>query len=209
MKAYTEQKAESFLNKSLPIAKSKITKNLKQATEFSRKIKFPLVIKLSSDKLLHKSDIGAVKIVNCSEDLGKEYNHLLKIAKDHKIRLKGILVQEYIEGHQAIVGAKRDPTFGPVVIFGIGGIYTELLKDTSIRICPIKKQDALSMINETKFSKILQGYRGEKADIDAVAEIILKVSRIMTRNKKIQEIDINPLVIGSKCKIVDARIIFS
>ncbi len=210
MEVYAEKRAEDFLRSKLPIAKSKLTKTLKQAFEYSKKLKYPIVLKLSSDKLLHKSDIGAVKIVNNIKGLETEYDNLLNLAKSRKIRINGIMVQESQKGHETIIGAKRDPTFGPVIIFGAGGIYTELIKDTSIRICPVTKEEALKMIDETNFSKILHGYRGEKSNIDSLANIIVKVSNIMMKNKKIQELDLNPVFVNPlRAVVADARIIFS
>ena len=210
MKVYAERKAEDFLKDKLPIAKGKLTKKLNQALEYSRRIKFPIVLKLMSDKILHKSDIGAVKIVNNENELRLEYNNLLRLAKSMRISRYNILIQRAQQGHEAIIGAKRDQTFGPVVIFGAGGIYTELIKDTSIRICPVTKEEALKMIDETNFSKILHGYRGEKSNIDSLAKIIVKVSNIMMKNKKIQELDLNPVFVNPlRAVVADARIIFS
>lgn len=210
MKVYTEKKAEDFLKDKLPIAKGKLTKKLKEALEYSKKLKFPIVLKLMSDKVLHKSDIGAVKIVSNEDELKIQYNNLLRLAKSMRISRYDILIQRAQQGHETIVGAKRDPTFGPIVIFGAGGIYTELIKDTSIRICPVAKEEALKMIDETKFSKILHGYRGEKSNVDSLANIIVKVSNIMMKNKKIQELDLNPVFVNQlRAVVADARIILS
>lgn len=203
---FTEYKAEKFLKKNFPIAKSQL---VKEVSEIKTK-KFPVVLKIISPGALHKSNIKGVRIVNNKEELGKEFGDLLKIAKRKKLKLEGILVQEFIGGHQMIVGGKKDSVFGQTILFGAGGIFTEILRDVSIRACPITKKDAQEMIDEVKYSKVLKGYRGEKANIGKLVKFLVKFSKFMDSHKKIEELDINPLMVNKKeVKIVDVRIVFS
>jgi succinyl-CoA synthetase beta subunit len=200
-KIYTEKKAEDFLKKYFPITKSILSKNFEQALIFSKKIKFPVVLKIISDQAIHKSVIGGVEIAYNNNDLKIKYSKLKCLVKQKKLELDGILIQEFIKGIEIILGGKRDPTFGPVVLFGAGGINTEILKDTSLRICPIKKKDALEMINETKISKVIKNK-------NLIVKLILKVSEIMMKHQ-IKELDINPLMVSNKKAVIaDARIIF-
>lgn len=170
----------------------------------------PLVLKIISDQALHKSDINGVRIIKREEDLQDEFNDLLKIAKRRLLKLDGILVQEFHEGEQLIIGIKKDPTFGHIILFGVGGIFTEVFEDTSIRKCPINKQDATEMINELRARKIFYGFRGRKLNLDLLKKTLIKVSQIPLKHKKIEELDINPFILNEKTgKVVDARIIFS
>jgi len=202
---YTEFRAEKLLKKFVPVAKNQLVKDVKEI-KFK---KFPLVLKIISSGALHKSDIGGVRIVNNKEELEKGFKKLIKIAKKKKLKLEGILIQEFIKGYQVIAGIKKDPVFGHVLLFGAGGIYTEVLKDISIRACPISSKDADSMIQELKTRDILYGIRGEKANIVKLKKILVKISKIPSKYKHIQELDINPLIVNkSDVKVVDARIVF-
>jgi len=200
----TEYYAEELLKPYLPIAKNQLVKSI---NEIKLK-KYPLVLKIMSTQVLHKSDIGAVKIVNTKEELEKNFNELIKISKKRKIKLQGILVQEYHEGHQLILGIKKDNVFNHVLLFGVGGIFTEVLKDISIRACPITKKDAESMINDLKAKDILYGARGKKVNLNLLKKLLVKTSQIPKKHKNILELDINPLIINEKSAyVVDARII--
>jgi len=209
MKILTEVKAEKFLSRHAPVAKSVLTKNTIQAIAASNKLKMPLVLKLISPKVLHKTEIGGIRIVNNLEELRKEYADLYKTSKKKKIPLKGILAQEFVSGQEVIIGIKNDPTFGHVLVFGAGGKYTELLKDVSFRVCPITEKDAQEMINELKMKELLYGFRGAKpVNLKLLKRVMVKVSRIPLRNRKIQEMDINPFIINNKIgKVVDARVV--
>ncbi len=200
----TEVEAEKILKSYVSIAKN-------QLVHLSREIKIkpPLVLKIISKQVIHKSDIGGVKIVKTKEELEREFNDLIKIAKRKKIRLQGILAQEYHEGHQLIIGIKKDPTFQHVLLLGAGGIYTEIMKDISIRACPITEKDAESMINDLKYKEALEGKRGKKANMSLLKQTLVKVSKIPLKYKKLQELDINPLIVNEKtAKVVDARMVF-
>jgi biotin carboxylase len=209
MKIYTEEKAEKLLAKHVPVAKNMMTKNLATALTAAKKIKFPLVLKIISLKALHKTEVKGVRIVNNSEELKKEYDDLCKTAKKKKLPLAGILVQEFVKGEEVLIGIKYDNTFGHVIAFGVGGKYTELLKDVSFRICPITEEDAQSMIDGLRMRQLLYGVRGSKpVNIKLLKQVMVNVSKIPLKNKKIMELDINPFIISNKTgKVADARIV--
>lgn len=206
---YTEAQAEDFLKKFIPVAKHYLTKNYEQASVAAKKLGFPLVLKVISPDALHKSEIKGVRLIKNRHDFSAEYEKLLSIAKTKKLRLDGILVQEYIEGEYVIIGLKKDPVFGHIIAFGIGGIYTELLKDVSFRVCPITLKDADEMLNELKLKKLLEGYRNTKAvNQKFLKNILVKVSNLPKKYPEIEEMDINPFVINDKDgTAVDARML--
>jgi succinyl-CoA synthetase beta subunit len=203
---YSEIETERFLKKYLPVTKQKLVKTLKEAEFAARQIKFPLVLKIISKDALHKSDIKGVRLVKNKLDFEQEYKSLIKIVKNKKLRFEGILVQEYVKGEYVIIGLKKDLTFGHVIAFGTGGIYTELIKDVSFRVCPITYKDAQEMIDELQMRQLLYGFRGsKKVNIPFLKDIMVAVSKIPLRHPEISEMDINPFVINDKggC-IVDA-----
>ncbi|MFH1972327.1 MAG: acetate--CoA ligase family protein [archaeon] len=205
--AYTEVDTEKFLKKYVPVAKHKLCNNLLEVK--SSGINVPLVLKIISKDALHKSDINGVRIVNCKEEIEKEFNDLVKIVKNKKLKSDGILVQEFVEGECVLIGLKKDDVFGHVVAFGIGGIYTEVMKDVSFRVCPITSKDFNSMVSELKMKDLLFGVRGKKGvNMKKLEKIVINISKIPIRYKEIKEMDINPFVINSKNgKVVDARML--
>lgn len=206
---YTEDRAEDFLKKYVPVAKHVLVQSLHEAEHAAKKLGFPLVLKIISPDALHKSEIKGVRFVKDFEELMHEYEELLSLAHKKNLRLQGILAQEYIEGSYVLIGLKKDPSFGHMLVFGIGGIYTELLKDVSLRVCPITEKDAEAMIQELHMKDLLFGYRGaEKVNVSLLKKILVRVSQIPLRHKDIEELDINPFVINMKKGfVVDARII--
>ena len=161
-----------------------------------------------SKQALHKTEIKGVKIVRKKQELQKEFTNLIKISKRKKLKLQGILVQEYHEGIQLILGIKKDPVFNHVLLFGLGGIYTEILKDISIRACPITLKDAESMINDLRSKEIIYGARGQKSNVTLLKKLLVKTSKIPLKHKNILELDINPLILNEKSAyVVDARMV--
>jgi acyl-CoA synthetase (NDP forming) len=165
---------------------------------------FPVVAKIISDKVIHKSDSGAV-ITNI-----KNKDELKKIFQDLNKKFKkkeGVLIQEQISGIEIIIGSKYDPCFGPTILFGLGGIYTAILKDVSLRIAPIDKKQAEEMIYEIKTHKILEGARGQKAvAINKLVDILVKTSNLVTKFP-VEELDFNPVIANDKkALVVDVRI---
>lgn len=206
------EKAFALLKKySIPYAEWKIAKSRKQAVLLAKKIGFPVALKVISKKIIHKSDIGCVKVNLTNErEVADSFDEIMKNAKAKaKTKPEGILVQQMKSGIEVIAGLKKDPQFGPVVMFGLGGIFVEVMRDVSLRIAPLTKEDCLEMINELKGNAILKGARGQKpVNIDALIKILMAVSEIGAKNKNIVEIDLNPVIVNEKsASVVDARII--
>jgi acetyltransferase len=212
MKKLTESECKKIMNKyRIPTTKEFLAKKPEEAVKFAKKIGYPVVLKVDSKDIIHKTESRTVVTnVRNGEEVMESFQRIIKNAKRHKpnAKINGVIVQEHVEGYETIVGGKIDPQFGPVILFGAGGVFTEVLKDTAIRICPIEREDAEEMINEIKYSKILKGYRGEPpAKINEVINILLKVSKIMMK-ENVKEMDINPLIVSHKeAKAVDVRII--
>jgi len=205
----------------IPLCQTAIVETKKEAADFARKIGYPVVLKISSPDILHKTDVGGIKIgIKSEKELRKAFSEILNNVKKGKpeapkesklptgqARIEGILVQEQVLGKEAVVGMKRDLTFGPVLMFGLGGIFVEVLKDVAFRVVPINKREALKMIKEIKGYEILKGFRGEKpVNIKKIAEIITFLSKLSLAEKNIKEIDLNPIIVNEKrALVVDAR----
>ncbi|NIM47151.1 MAG: acetyl-CoA synthetase [Candidatus Aenigmarchaeota archaeon] len=182
-------------------------KNEEELIKSLKKIGFPCVMKVSGKNIIHKTDIGGIRLnIETEEDAIKTFKELMKIKACEKV-----LVQKMItEGYEIIVGGRKDPQFDRVIALGAGGIFTEFLRDVSFRVPPLSREDAEEMLMEVRFSDlILKGFRGQKpANKEAIVNTILTISRIMEKNPKIREIDINPLFATSKNAIAaDIRII--
>jgi acyl-CoA synthetase (NDP forming) len=187
-----------------------LTKNLFQAQRAAKKIGWPVVLKISSPNIVHKTEVGGIAIVSNEKELIKKYNKILKNVKKKvpKAAICGILVQEYCSGIEMIAGAKQDPQFGPVLAFGTGGIFVEILKDITFRIIPVERNDVKQMISEIKGYALLKGARGQKkANLKALENCLLKLSKFVSK-RRIKELDINPLFVSEKGVIAaDVRII--
>jgi acetyltransferase len=178
---------------------------------FENKIPFPWAMKVVSPDVIHKTDFSAVKI-NIADlaNAQKAWDEMSDAIKE-KIplaRIDGFVVQPMQKGLEVVVGVKRDPSFGPVIVFGAGGIYTEILKDATSRLCPVDEKTALEMIGETKISRIMKGARGQNPmDTSALAKVVSSLSRLAYKEKSIAEIDLNPVMVNeSGAFIVDARV---
>lgn len=192
--------------------KCDICKSPEQAAAMAKKIGFPVVLKIVSRDIIHKSDIGGVIAgIENETQAAEAYSKIIKNSKKAKnAKIEGVLVQKMEQGIEVIVGLKRDPQFGPVIMFGLGGIFVELMKDTSLRISPVSKAQAFEMIKEIKAYPMLAGARGkEPVNMEALSGIIVKISKL-AENKKIMEIDFNPVIVNERSAfIADARIITS
>jgi len=216
VKKLAEFEAKKLLAKyGIPVTREFLAKNPQQARDFADKIGYPVALKIQSPDILHKTDAGGVmlNLKNCDE-VAKGFEKIVKNAKAYRkdAKILGVLVQEMVsEGHQCIVGSKNDPQFGPVLMFGLGGIFVEVIKDVSFRIIPLERKDAKEMISEIKGYKILKGVRGYKpVNFKALEDALLKVSNMVWKNRKIEELDINPLFVSENgVKAADARIIMS
>ncbi len=179
-----------------------------EAAEGARHIGFPVVVKVLSRRIIHKSDLGLVELNVCNPDGVRDaYARIAEKAK--KIDPDAGVVVEAMadQGTEVIVGARRDPQFGPTVLFGLGGIFVEVFKDVAIRVAPVDKPMALGMVKEIKGYPILAGARGrEGADLDALADVIVNLSRLMMAEDRVLELDMNPVMAyGEGAVAVDAR----
>jgi len=181
-----------------------------EAARFASEIGFPVVLKILSSDIVHKSDVGGV-VTNIEDpsSASKAFNNIVSNVRKRKpeARIQGVLVQNQLSGVEVFVGSILDKQFGPVMVFGLGGIFTEVLKDVSFGLAPLTEQDALRMINETKAGQILQGMRGQpRADIKAVVDLMVRAS-ILAVEQHITEMDLNPVMASpSGCAVADARI---
>jgi len=197
----------------IPVVETKLAKTQKEASLLSQKMGFPVVLKIASPDVIHKSDSGGVKLsITSVAEVKKAYDEILKkVGKQYpRAVIHGVSVQKMVRpGTEVIVGVSKDPQFGPVIMFGLGGIFVELLKDVSFRVIPVERRDVQEMIKEIKGYPLLEGYRGkEPANIPALVEIILKLSRWIEENPKIKELELNPLfAYRDKALAVDARIV--
>ena len=210
----TEVESKELLKKAgIPVAEAKLARSKKAAISISNEMGFPVVLKISSPDVVHKSDSGGVKLgLANGTQVGKAYTEIISSVKQAypKAQIEGVSVQPMAPpGVEVIVGMSKDPQFGPVLMFGLGGILVEVLKDVSFRIVPVTTRDAREMIREIKGYPVLEGYRGQKpASIPALEKLIVKVSQFVEKNPDIKELDLNPIfAYPDKAVAVDARII--
>lgn len=197
---------------SIPVTVFRVASTREDAVRLAKEIGFPVVMKIVSPDIVHKTDVGGV-ILNISneEEVVKAYDRILSNVKKRapKARISGVLVEEMAKpGIEVIVGCIKDRQFGHAVMFGLGGVFVEVLEDVTFRIVPLTRYDAEEMIKEVKGYKVLKGYRGFKADINSIVDIILKVSKMVSEIGIINQLDLNPIYVYEKgAKVVDARII--
>lgn len=197
----------------IPVTEFQVAETEEAAVKAAEKIGFPVVLKILSPDVIHKSDVGGVLInLKDSEAVREGYQTIISKVKKHKAKadIRGIFVEEFApKGVEVIIGAIKDPQFGPALMFGLGGVFVEVLKDVSFRVAPITKYDAQEMIREIKGYPILTGIRGQEAsDTTALTHILLQVSKLVIDYPSINQLDLNPVFSypkGAKC--VDARII--
>jgi acetyltransferase len=201
----------------LPIVPNKLATSPDEAALVALNIGFPVVMKIMSDDIIHKSDAkGVVLNINSVEEARNTYTSIIEQVLQimPEARIKGIQVSKMIlSGEEVILGIKRDPSFGPIIMFGLGGIYVEVFKDVSFRVAPIDEIIADSMIKQIKSYKILNGIRGKAPrDIAAIRECLMRLSQLALDCPQIKELDINPLIILEEfkgCFVADARILLS
>ena len=193
---------------STPVAQSK-----EEALKSSQKLGYPIVLKIVSPDILHKTEAGGVIVgLNSPGEVEKGYIEVINNAKRYKVdaKINGVLVQKMApKGTEVIVGGLKDPQFGQTLMFGLGGVFVEILKDVTFRIAPIEKSDARSMITEIKSYPILKGYRGQQpVDEDAIVEVLLSASKLLMDLPQINQMDLNPIMAYSKgLSVVDARML--
>lgn len=209
-----ETEAKELLREyGIPVPDFRLIKNVDEVSRITGEIDFPLVMKIVSPDIIHKSDAGGVKLnIQDEREARLAYQEIIFNVKKYnkEARIEGVIVYPVIPKEvEVIVGMMKDPHFGPVAMFGLGGIYVEVLKDISFRILPLAERDAQEMITEIKGYEILKGIRGEPSrDIQAIKEVLMKVSQLTLENPEIKEIDLNPIFVFEKgLQVVDARII--
>jgi len=199
----------------ISVAKTTVAKNEDDAVKIANEIGYPVVLKIFSPDVLHKSDVGGVKInLKSDSDVKNAFNEIINNVKKHvpNARIEGVVVQEFApQGLEVIIGGIYDKFFGPTIMFGLGGVWVEILKDVTFRLAPIDKQEAEDMIKEIKGYPLLTGYRGSPpVDLDALKDALVKASQLMNDFQEIGEMDLNPTMAyekGKGIKVVDARII--
>ncbi|MBQ04718.1 acetyl-CoA synthetase [Candidatus Bathyarchaeota archaeon] len=197
----------------LPVTKITVGETEEDVVDAAKKLGFPVVLKIVSPQVIHKSDVGGV-LIDIKDEMGvrQGYKTILKNIKAYvpEAEITGILIQKMAPwGTEVIVGSTKDPTFGTTLMFGLGGIFVEILKDVSFRLVPIVRSDAEEMVKKIKAYKILEGVRGKPpSDTKVIVEILLKTSEMLVDCPEISELDMNPVLVYEEgAMVVDARII--
>lgn len=204
---------ELFAAYNLPMPKQALAKTAEEAVALAEKIGYPVIAKISSPQILHKTDVGGVRAnLHTKEEVLTAFRDITANIKKNApaATIDGILIQQFLPvGDEFIIGATRDAAFGPLIMAGLGGIYTELFRDTAFRIAPVNTQTAYKMLTELKAWKLLLGMRGKPIrDIDALATLIERVSVMMTECPNIKELDLNPVLVFEDSVIVaDAKVV--
>ena len=213
----SESMAAEVLDKQgIPTTKRMVAKTEEEAVRFAEKIGYPVVLKVDSPDIPHKTEAKAICLnIQDEQEVREAFKQIVENARAYKAdaRLNGVSVQEMLpEGIEVIIGAIKDAAFGPVIMFGLGGIFVEVFKDVSFRVAPLTRMDAIDMIKEIKGYPVLEGVRGQAGvDIEAIADVLLKVSALVTNEEaRIEELDINPLIVYENgVKAADAMIVLS
>ena len=215
-KVITEESSKSILKSyGVKVPPFALATSAEDAAKQAKKIGFPLVMKVVSPQILHKTDVGGVKVgINNVADVKKTFNDMYgRLSKKKGVNVKGILLEKMVpKGVELIVGIQNDPQFGPMIIAGLGGVMTEVFKDVAFRMLPITTSDAKSMINELKGSKLLKGFRGSApVDLNMVAKMLVDIGKLGVDNADyINSIDFNPVIVYPKSHfVVDAKIILN
>src|SRR3970040_2738715 len=213
-KVITEELSKSVLKKyGVKVPGYTLVNSTKEATKAAKRLGYPLVMKVVSPQILHKTDVGGVKVgLQNEKDVKKAFNDMYKrLSKKKGVQLKGILLEKMVpQGGELIVGLQNEPQFGPVIMVGLGGVLTEIFKDVAFRMLAISLSDAKSMLNELKGSEILKGFRGSKPiDINMLAKALVGIGKLGVDNAgHFDSIDFNPIVVYPKSYfVVDAKIL--
>ncbi|MFH1294446.1 MAG: acetate--CoA ligase family protein [Candidatus Aenigmatarchaeota archaeon] len=206
MELMDRSRSELLLKKhGIDILPLKPAKTISEALKVAERIGYPIAMKINSPDITHKTDVGGVILnIQNHDDMVDSWERMMSSVKKGapKARVQGVVIQRMFPGNEArelIIGVKTDAQFGHMIAFGLGGIFVEVLKDISFRLIPITKHDASEMLGEIRGKKILEGFRGQKPiPHELLVEILLKVSKMVEKNPKIKEMDINPLLVDHK-----------
>ena len=210
----TEVAAKDTLKKAgVPVVETRLAKTADEAVSLSEELGYPVVMKIVSPDVIHKSDIGGVVLnITDAAKVKEVYNQIISSVRQNvpDATIEGVSIQNMAPaGVEIIIGMIKDPQFGPALMFGLGGVLVEVLRDVSFRLVPVMPVDATEMVKEVRGFKLLQGYRGQPpVDIKRLEEIIVMVSEFIEKNPQIEELDLNPLMAtGDSIVAVDARIV--
>lgn len=210
----TEVESKELLKQAgIDIIDTRLATSREEAISISQRLGFPVALKVASADIVHKSDAGGVKLgLGTAKEVGKAYEGILAAVgqKHPQAKIQGVSVQRMARaGVEVIIGMSKDDQFGPVLMFGLGGILVEVLRDVSFRLVPLARRDAAEMVREIKGYPLLEGYRGQEAvDISHLEELLLKVSDFVEQNPEVKELDLNPVFAYSNGAVaVDARVI--
>ena len=210
----TEIEAKQLLKEAgIAVVETRLATSKEKAMALSEKLGFPVVMKIASVDVVHKSDAGGVKLgLKTTAQVGKAYDEIMKSIKKAfpHARIQGVSVQTMAkQGAEVIIGMSKDAQFGPVLMFGLGGVLVEILKDVSFRIVPLQPRDASEMIRDIKGFPLLQGYRGsDPIDVATLESMLLKVSAFAENTPAIKELDLNPIFAYKDGAVaVDARVV--
>jgi acyl-CoA synthetase (NDP forming) len=198
----------------LPFVQGTVATSAEEAAKLAQKIGYPVAVKLASHQIVHKTEMGGVRLNLADEHAVRDAFETIRarLAQVNKSdAMEGVLIQPMLSGGvEVMVGMTRDPLFGPLIAFGLGGIHVEILGDVQFRVTPLTDQDAADMVKGIKGYRLLTGYRGQPAvDLKAIEEVLLRISQLADAIPEISELDLNPIFAlpeGQGCKIVDARI---
>lgn len=182
----------------IPTGEYALCESLNDAKKVAKKVGYPVVLKVVSEEVIHKTEAGAIIICEKESQLKAAFKKISKLG--------GVLAQPKAEGIETIVGVKKDPVFGHAVMFGLGGVFVEVYDDVTFRLTPLTKRKAESMLDDIKGGKLLRGYRGKSYDVAALVDTLTKVSKLAEK-ENVMELDINPLFVNEKGVVaVDARV---
>jgi len=215
-KILTEVESKDILEEAgIPTARARLATTADEAVAAAREVGFPVALKIASPDITHKSDVGGVKLnLTTPDEVKAAFDEIIAAAKRAQpdAKIDGVSVQKMARpGIEVIMGMSQDAQFGPVLMFGLGGILVEVLKDVSFRLVPITPRDARQMVQEIKGRPLLEGYRGqEPADVEALEKLLLRLSDFIEKHPEIAELDLNPIFAYKDGAVaVDARIILS
>lgn len=208
-RAFSEHQSKELLKSyGILVTREELTGTQAEAVQASKRIGFPVVLKGCSPELTHKTERRLIELnLKDEEEVASAYQRIVDRAKGS---IDGVLVEEMVKGdRELVIGLTRDPQFGPCVMFGLGGIFTEVLKDVSFRVAPLARRDAMEMVSEIKGYPILGAFRGQKpVNVDLLCKSLIAVGKIGLDFDKIKEIDINPLIVaGTRPIAVDALVV--